>query len=66
LTIESDKPFPYHIDGELRSCASARKGKYSLRIDVLPRNFSFLVPGVFYRKFHPFQNILFTDAPRFT
>ena len=66
LTIESDKPFSYHIDGELRSCASSLNGKFSLRIDVLPRSFSFLVPGVFYRKFHPFQNILFTDPPRVT
>ena len=64
MTIESDRPIPYHIDGELRICSTCRDGRYGLRIDVLPGSFSFLVPGVFYRKFHPFQNIPFTDPPR--
>ncbi len=57
MTIECDEPFPYHVDGELRTCAESRDGKFSLRIDVMPGSFSFLVPGVFYRKFHPFQTV---------
>jgi diacylglycerol kinase family enzyme len=54
MRVESDQPIPYHIDGELRTCSVKHKGVYTLRLEVLPAGISFLVPEVFYRKFHPF------------
>jgi diacylglycerol kinase family enzyme len=56
IVVRSEKPFSYHIDGELRSAApdGSRGGKgYALRVDVCPKSMRFLVPGTFYRKFHP-------------
>lgn len=47
-TLSSHTPFYYHIDGELRSSAAP------LKVEVIPQVLTFLVPGVFYRKFHPF------------
>jgi len=66
--ITSEEPFPYHTDGELRLCDqqsvppplpgmesfSTQQG-YTLRIEIVPKVLNFLVPGVFYRKFHPFD-----------
>ncbi len=56
IVIRSDKPFSYHIDGELRSAppfASKGENGYALRVEVCPKSMRFLVPGTFYRKFHP-------------
>ena len=46
--ISAKDPFSYHIDGELRSTS------VPLKVEVAPQVINFLVPGVFYRKFHPF------------
>ena len=54
VEICSDDPFDYHIDGELASTTEAVGGNYSVTIRVIPQRLSFLVPGTFYRKFHPF------------
>lgn len=56
MVIRSDKPFNYHIDGELRSAprdGSNGGGGFALRVDVCPKSMRFLVPGTFFRKFHP-------------
>ena len=55
LDICSDEPFDYHIDGELVRTTVKKDGVYTVHIRVLPRLLSFLVPGSFYRKFHPFE-----------
>lgn len=47
-TLSSPTPFYYHIDGELRYSAAP------LKVEVVPQVLTFLVPGVFHRKFHPF------------
>jgi diacylglycerol kinase family enzyme len=47
-------PFSYHIDGELGTAPfNSASGRYELSISVYPRSLRFLVPGTFYRKFHP-------------
>ena len=58
VDICSKKPFDYHIDGELVHTNVKTDGRYSVNIRVIPRQLSFLVPGAFYRKFHPFEGIL--------
>jgi diacylglycerol kinase family enzyme len=55
VEICSEEPFDYHIDGELVRTTEAVNGVYSVCIKVTPRQLSFLVPGAFYRKFHPFE-----------
>lgn len=53
-TISRSVPFSYHIDGELRDApVNHTVGNYELTISVYPRSLRFLVPGTFYRKFHP-------------
>ncbi|MCX7787574.1 MAG: diacylglycerol kinase family protein [Spirochaetes bacterium] len=47
-TLSSHTSFFYHIDGELRSSS------VPLKVEVVPQVLTFIVPGVFYRKFHPF------------
>ena len=55
VEICAEEPFDYHIDGELVRTTEAVNGVYSVSIRVIPRQLSFLVPGPFYRKFHPFE-----------
>jgi len=55
VEICSEEPFDYHIDGELVRTTEAVNGLYSVGITVVPGQISFLVPGAFYRKFHPFE-----------
>lgn len=55
VEICSKEPFDYHIDGELFRTTDAVDGAYAVDIKVIPRQISFLVPGAFYRKFHPFE-----------
>ena len=50
----SATPFDYHIDGELFRTTESEKGMFSVHIQVIPNQLTFLVPGTFYRKFHPF------------
>ncbi len=50
INIQSDKPFDYHIDGELIPGKWKKNNSSNLSISVLPKAISFLVPGVFYRK----------------
>lgn len=53
-TLSKATPFAFHIDGELRNTPfSPERGRYELTIKVHPRALNFLVPGSFYRKFHP-------------
>ncbi len=47
-------PFNYHIDGEVARTTEAVNGEYCVHIRVIPQQLSFIVPGAFYRKFHPF------------
>jgi diacylglycerol kinase family enzyme len=55
MTLSSPQPFPFHVDGELMEAEPDRTGRYSLTIRVLPRRLRFIVPGRFYRLFHPFD-----------
>ena len=55
VEICSKEPFDYHIDGELVRTTDAVDGLYTVGIKVIPQQISFLVPGAFYRKFHPFE-----------
>jgi diacylglycerol kinase family enzyme len=55
LELHSEKPFNYHIDGELKTVTDKINNQYSLSISVKPRAISFLVPRTFYKKFHPFD-----------
>ncbi|MFO7850153.1 MAG: diacylglycerol kinase family protein [Spirochaetia bacterium] len=49
--ISSEYPFLYHIDGELRE--APKRETYEVKIGVNQKAIRFLVPGTFYRKFHP-------------
>ncbi|MFW6363360.1 MAG: diacylglycerol/lipid kinase family protein, partial [Spirochaeta sp.] len=51
--IRSREAFDYHIDGELKTAAEDGSGGFGLKIEVCPKAIRFLVPGTFYRKFHP-------------
>ncbi len=52
--ISSERSFLYHIDGELREAPRRVSGEsYEVKVGVHPRAIRFLVPGTFYRKFHP-------------
>lgn len=42
-----------HIDGELYNTGTAA----TIRISIIPRALTFLVPGSFYHKFHPFETM---------
>lgn len=55
MTIISNEPFDYHIDGELTNPEWGESDIYSLSISILPRAISFIVPGSFYKKFHAFE-----------
>ena len=55
LEICSPDAFSFHVDGELRNAAPSAEGEYRVRIAVLPRAISFIVPDHFYRLFHPFD-----------
>lgn len=55
LKLHSERPFSYHIDGELKTVTDKINNQYSLSISVKPRAISFLVPRTFYKKFHPFD-----------
>ncbi len=57
VDISSPLPFTYHVDGEVRKTDTKENGRYTVRIRVLPRQITFIVPGSFYRKFHPFTGI---------
>ncbi len=53
--FSSDRPFPYHIDGEL--CHSKNNGgEYQVQFSIVPEAIRFIVPGSFYRSFHWFEN----------
>jgi len=54
VRISRDSPFYFHIDGELRQIdLPNEEGVYEIRVNVIPRVINFIVPGTFYRKFHP-------------
>ncbi|RKX76410.1 MAG: sphingosine kinase [Spirochaetes bacterium] len=55
--IISSIPFFYHIDGELMEAEQDDNDQYSITLEVAPEAISFIVPGTFYRKFHPFDGI---------
>ena len=52
-TISSDKPFHFHLDGDLKKIENGENGKYTVKFTILPESITFLVPEVFYNKFHP-------------
>lgn len=51
--INSEKPFYFHMDGDLKKVRKSVNGNYNLSFSILPRSITFLVPEVFYNKFHP-------------
>lgn len=55
MEILSERPFHYHVDGELKTVTQSTAEGYRLTISVAPQTISFLVPETFYRKFHPFD-----------
>lgn len=55
VDISSEAPLEYHVDGEVRTAGERTEGQYAVGIRVLPRQVTFIVPGEFYRKFHPFD-----------
>ncbi|MDZ7793262.1 MAG: diacylglycerol kinase family protein [Spirochaetia bacterium] len=48
--IRMEKPFSFHVDGELYHTGPDAE----IRISIMPQVVNFLVPEHFYRKFHPF------------
>lgn len=62
LSVSAAEPFPFHIDGELMEAAADGEGRYRVTLRVLPRRLRFIVPGRFYRLFHPFEEQ--AEAPR--
>lgn len=55
--IEGRDPFAYHLDGELARCDRPdERGRYLLKTKIVPSSITFIVPGSFYRKFHPFDD----------
>ncbi|MBN1685272.1 MAG: sphingosine kinase [Spirochaetales bacterium] len=52
--ISATEPFDYHIDGEIVRTTEKVDGMYVVNLRIVPQRLSFLVPGAFYRKFHPF------------
>lgn len=63
VAVSSDTRFDYHIDGEIRSTDEAGADEqdgvavHEVTIRVLPRQINFIVPGAFYRKFHPIEHM---------
>ncbi len=57
MDISSSEPITYHVDGETRKTDTIEDGRYTVRIRVLPRQITFVVPATFYRKFHPFADV---------
>lgn len=53
MSIESDRPFHFHMDGDLKKVNISTNGNYRVNYRILPSSISFLVPEVFYNKFHP-------------
>jgi len=51
--ISSKKPFHFHMDGDLRKVNTEVNGNYNLKFTILPESITFLVPEVFFNKFHP-------------
>lgn len=51
--ISSKAPFYFHMDGDLRKVETAFNGNYNLKFTILPESITFLVPEVFFNKFHP-------------
>jgi diacylglycerol kinase family enzyme len=55
VRIYSDRPFEYHIDGELSECREGEHEHNALEIEVSPHSITFIVPSSFYWKFSPFK-----------
>ncbi len=55
MRIEAEGSLDYHVDGELIRAPVDSSGASSLEIAVEPHAISFIVPGRFYRLFHPFD-----------
>lgn len=51
--ITAERPFYFHLDGDLKKVREKFNGKYTLNFSILPKSINFLVPEVFYNKFHP-------------
>jgi len=51
--ISADKPFYFHLDGDLKQVQHEVNGKYNLKFTILPKSITFLVPEMFFNKFHP-------------
>lgn len=55
MLIDAEGALDYHVDGELVRAPVASTGGSRLDITVEPHVVSFIVPGRFYRLFHPFE-----------
>lgn len=53
LQISSSVPLYFHMDGDLKRVRKPVNGKYSINFSILPDSITFLVPEVFFNKFHP-------------
>ncbi|MFW6215406.1 MAG: diacylglycerol/lipid kinase family protein [Alkalispirochaetaceae bacterium] len=53
LRVESDRPFRYHLDGELLEARERGGGIYAIEGRVVPEAIRFLVPPAFHRLFTP-------------
>lgn len=53
IQVYSDNPIKFHLDGDLKEVKDSVNGQYSLKFSILPESITFLVPEVFFRKFHP-------------
>ena len=51
--ISSKEPFNFHMDGDLKKVETTINGTYNLKFTILPESITFLVPEVFFSKFHP-------------
>lgn len=51
--ISCAEPFYFHLDGDLKQVEQSANGSYHLNFTILPGSITFLVPEVFFSKFHP-------------
>jgi diacylglycerol kinase family enzyme len=51
--ISCAEPFYFHLDGDLKRVEKQKNGLYLLNFTILPGAITFLVPEVFFKKFHP-------------
>lgn len=51
--ISCAEPFNFQLDGDLKQVMKNKNGSFTLDFTILPGAITFLVPEVFFKKFHP-------------